>query len=104
MVVSVVRFKSGLSDEEVQAKFEARADAYEHVPGLLEKLYLRYRETGEHGAVYVWESEDAFEVFRRSELGSSIPDAYRIVEGTRETKLADVTLVVQPSRHGPRSS
>lgn len=96
MVISVVRFKSALSDEEVQAKFETRADAYEHVPGLLEKLYLRYRETGEHGAVYVWESEDAFEAFRRSELGSSIPDAYRI-EGTMETKLADVTLVVQPS-------
>jgi hypothetical protein len=49
MVISLVRFKSGLTDEDVQAKFEARADAYESVPGLIEKLYVRYR-TGDFGA------------------------------------------------------
>jgi heme-degrading monooxygenase HmoA len=94
MFVSVVRFKSGLDDRDVQAKFEARAAAYERVPGLVEKLYLSYRETGEFGAVYVWEDEAAFEAFRTSGLGSSIPDAYR-VQGSMETTPADVTLVVR---------
>jgi heme-degrading monooxygenase HmoA len=94
MVITLVRFKSGLTDEEVQAKFEARANAYERVPGLIEKLYVRYRETGEFGAVYVWDDEDALEAFRQSDLGRSIPDAYRI-DGELETTLLDVTLVVQ---------
>jgi heme-degrading monooxygenase HmoA len=96
MVVSLVRFKSGLTDEDVQAKFEARADAYESVPGLIEKLYVRYR-TGDFGAVYVWEDEEALAAFRSSDLGSSIAGAYQVEGGYVEHELADVTLVVRPS-------
>ena len=51
MIVSLVRFRSALSDDEFQATFEDRADGYLSVPGLVEKIYLRYRETGEYGAV-----------------------------------------------------
>ena len=54
MIVSLVRFRSALSDDEVQATFEDRADGYLSVPGLVEKIYLRYRGPGEYGAVYVW--------------------------------------------------
>jgi heme-degrading monooxygenase HmoA len=96
VVISLVRFKSALSDEEVQAKFEARADAYERVPGLIEKLYLRYR-TGEFGAVYVWEDEDALAAFRTSELGSSIAGAYQVEGGEVGYEVADVTLAVRPT-------
>lgn len=96
MIASLVRFRSGLADEEVQAKFEARADAYERVPGLVEKLYLRYR-TGEFGAVYVWESDEALAAFRASELGRSIAEAYEIDGDEVDTELADVTLVVRPA-------
>ena len=96
MVVSLVRFKSALSDEEVQAKFEARADAYERVPGLIEKLYLRYR-TGEFGAVNVWDDEDALAAFRASELGSSIATAYEVESGEVGYQVADVTLAVRPT-------
>jgi heme-degrading monooxygenase HmoA len=96
VVISLVRFKSALSDEEVQAKFEARADAYEGVPGLIEKLYLRYR-SGEFGAVYVWEDEDALAAFRTSELGSSIASAYQVEGGEVSYEVADVTLAVRPT-------
>jgi hypothetical protein len=92
VIVSIVRFRSGLTDEEVQDLYQARADRYQQVPGLVEKLYLRYR-SGEHGAVYVWESEQALEEFRASELGRSIGTAYQ-VEGGPQTELADVTLLV----------
>ena len=95
MVVSIVRFTSKLSADEVQAKFEDRADSYRQVPGLVEKIYLRFRDTGEFGAVYVWESDDALARFRESELARSIPEAYR-VEGAAEMELADVSLVVRP--------
>jgi heme-degrading monooxygenase HmoA len=96
MVISLVRFKSGLTDEDVQAKFEARADAYESVPGLIEKLYVRYR-TGDFGAVYVWEDEEALAAFRNSDLGSSIAGAYQVEGGHVVHEVADVTLVVRPS-------
>jgi heme-degrading monooxygenase HmoA len=95
MVVSVVRFRSRLSDEAVQAMYEDRADSYRRVPGLVEKIYLRYRETGEVGAVYVWDSEESLKRFRESELGRSIVTAYE-VEGQLRTELADVALVVRP--------
>lgn len=92
MIVSIVRFQSGLTDEQVQGLYEARADGYQRVPGLVEKLYLRYR-SGEHGAVYVWEDEEALEAFRASDLGRSIGTAYQ-VEGEPQIELADVTLLV----------
>ena len=92
MIMSIIRFRSGLTDGRVQELYEARADRYQQVPGLVEKLYLRYR-SGEHGAVYVWENEEALEAFRASDLGRSIGTAYQ-VEGEPQTELADVTLLV----------
>jgi heme-degrading monooxygenase HmoA len=94
MIVSLVRFASGLADDDVQARFEARADRYRDVPGLVEKLYLRYRETGEYGAVYVWESEDAMARFRQSALAESIATTYE-VDGAPRSEVADVRLVVR---------
>jgi heme-degrading monooxygenase HmoA len=92
VIVSIVRFRSGLAAEQVQDLYETRSDRYRDVPGLVEKLYVRYR-SGEHGAVYVWESEDALEAFRASDLGRSIGSAYH-VEGEPHSEVADVTLVV----------
>lgn len=92
MIVSIVRFRSGLADEQAQDLYEARSDRYREVPGLVEKLYLRYR-SGEHGAVYVWESEEALEAFRASDLGGSIGTAYH-AEGEPQSEVADVTLLV----------
>jgi heme-degrading monooxygenase HmoA len=95
VIVSLVRFKSGLSDDEVQATFEERADEYRRVPGLVEKIYIRFRDSGEFGAVYVWDSEKALTEFRETELARTIPTAYQVVGGTH-VELADVCLVVQP--------
>ncbi len=103
MIVSLVRFESGLSEEQVQARFEERADRYRRVPGLIEKLYLRYRETGEFGAVYVWESEDALKRFTESELGMSIASAYAVRSAPR-FELADVGLVVRPEEGRPAAA
>ena len=95
VIVSLVIFRSSLSDDEVLARFEARADRYQSVPGLVEKLYLRYQETGEFGAIYVWDSEESLARFRDSELSQTIPQAYQ-VDGWPRTEVADVILVVRP--------
>jgi heme-degrading monooxygenase HmoA len=93
VIVSLVRFTSRLPDEEVVAMFEKRYDQYRNGPGLVEKLYLRFRDTGEFGAVYVWESEQDLARFRESELARTIPTAYQ-VEGESSLEVADVPLVV----------
>ncbi len=95
MIVSLVRFKSRLSDDAVRATFEERADRYRNVPGLVEKIYLRFRASGEFGAVYVWDSEQALMDFRETELARTIPDVYE-VEDAPLAELADVCLVIQP--------
>ena len=95
MIVSLVRFKSRLSDDAVQATFEERADQYRKVPGLVEKIYLRFGETGEFGAIYVWDSEKALLDFRETTLARTIPDAYQVEEAPL-VELADVRLVIQP--------
>jgi heme-degrading monooxygenase HmoA len=97
LVVSIVRFQSRLSDEDVQALYKQRAERYRQLPGLVEKIYLQFRETGEAGAIYVWESEEALRRFRESELAGSISDVYQ-VEGPPSVELADVCLVVHQAR------
>lgn len=68
---------------------------------LVEKLYLRFRETGEFGAVYVWDSEEDLVRFRETDLARTIPVVYQ-VQGAPASEIADVCLVVQPS-HAPVS-
>lgn len=94
MIVWLVRFRSTLADDEVQALFDERADGYRSVPGLVEKIYLRFRETGEFGAVYLWESEEALIQFQQSDLARTIPSAYQ-VEESPTVEIADVRLLIQ---------
>ena len=56
-----------LSDDDVQEAFERRAERYRRVPGLVQKIYVRFRETGEFGAIYVWETEESLREFRERE-------------------------------------
>jgi heme-degrading monooxygenase HmoA len=97
LIASLVRFTSNLADDDVQSRFEERADRYRDVAGLVEKIYVHYRETGDHGAVYVWESEEDFRRFRSSDLARTIPDAYA-VQGAPQVEVADVSLVVKGRR------
>jgi heme-degrading monooxygenase HmoA len=97
VIASLVRFKSNLAADEVEAKFEERSDRYRSVPGLVEKLYVRFRDTGEFGAVYVWDSDEDLARFRETDLARTIPSAYH-VEGAPSVEIADVRLVVRPDR------
>jgi heme-degrading monooxygenase HmoA len=98
VIVSLVRFRSKLPDDEVQALFEDRAHRYRSVTGLLEKLYIRFRDTDEFGAIYVWESEEDLQRFRETDLAGTIPDAYR-VDGAPAPEVADVRLVIRQRRN-----
>ena len=54
MIVQVVKYKTGLSDEEAAKTIAQRAPQYEALSGLRQKLYIREPETGEYGGIYVW--------------------------------------------------
>ena len=95
MIVQIVRFRSRLSDEQVQARYRERAAQYRLQPGLAQKYYLKY-DNGEHGAVYFWETEEAQRQFRASELCRTIPDAYE-VEGTPSVSHATLVMALRSS-------
>jgi hypothetical protein len=102
MIAQIVRFKSGLPAGEVAEIFEARAPQYRAVPGLVQKIYLSFSGTGEHGAVYLWETVQAMRAFRASDLARSIPQAYQI-QGDPAIDVGQVELVLreEPARLAP---
>jgi heme-degrading monooxygenase HmoA len=97
MVVQVVKYKTGLSDEEAAETIAQRAPQYKALQGLRQKLYIREPETGEYGGIYVWEDEDAMRDFRESDLAGTIPAAYR-VEGQPRVEVFEVVSVLRPER------
>ena len=76
--------------------YKSRAPRYRTLKGLKQKYYLRFIETGEPGAVYLWESEAAMKMFRESELGQTISTAYEVKE-TPEVLFAEVVMTAHPS-------
>lgn len=93
MYIHIVRFKSRLAADEVHRRYESRVAQYRQVPGLIQKYYLHYTETDEHGAVYVWESQNALAAFRASDLGRSIGDVYQVE--ARDVREAEVVLTAR---------
>ena len=85
-------------DRAIQFKALRRRGA-KRVPGLVAKIYLGFRETGEIGAMHLWDSEESFATFRDSVLARSISDAYqRVGAAYRDnySRLADIE-----ARYGP---
>lgn len=94
MIIQIVRFKSGLSEADVIKTYESRAPRYRALKGLIQKYYLKFPETGEHGAVYLWESEAALKEFRESELGRTISTAYQ-VQGTPDIRIGELVMALR---------
>ena len=76
-VVMRVRFKSDLTLEQVTDIVEKRAPEFEALAGLQQKYYLQDIASGEYASLYVWESLEALEEFRESELRATIAKAYQ---------------------------
>ena len=76
MFIQTVKFKSALSDAEVQRIMEERAPQFRALPGLVQKFYGREEGTGEYTGIYVWDSEQSMRAYRASELARTIPEAY----------------------------
>jgi heme-degrading monooxygenase HmoA len=79
MIIRFVKFKSALPDSEVLKTYEQRAPQYRRLRGLLQKYYIKDKKSGEHGAVYLWDSMKSMQEFEQSELSRTIPEAYKVV-------------------------
>ena len=98
MIIQLVRYKSGLTYDDVMERFDARSNRYRRVPGLLQKYYVHYPDAEEYGGVYLWESEEALQNWRDTNLAGSLAETYQVKDGPH-SEIADVMLVL----HGDRS-
>ncbi len=95
MVVQIVRFKSGLTYEQLMKVAEERAPQFRALKGLVQKYYLKYDGADEYGAVYLWESEAALKEYRESELFRTIPATYQI-QGAPDIQIAELVMPLRP--------
>ncbi len=80
MIIQIVKFRSALSEAEIRQVMEERAPQFRALAGLLQKYYMRDNQTGEVGAVYIWDSEESLREYRQSDLARTIASAYKAVE------------------------
>lgn len=93
MIIQTIRYKSGLSHDEVARHFEDRSERYRNVPGLIQKYYVKFTDTGEYGGIYVWDSLESLEAWRAGNLSGTLAETYQ-VEGEPARELAEVMLVL----------
>lgn len=97
-VILFVRITSGLDVHELERRLLERRPRFRDVPGLLQKVYGRDGATGDVCGIYFFESQEALDAFRETELARTIPAAYEAVEVRREAY--EVLYSLRPDR-GP---
>jgi heme-degrading monooxygenase HmoA len=95
-LVLLVKFKPGLPLDEVMAVANERADEFRALTGLTQKYYLHDAATGEIAGLYLWESPEAFDAYRQSELRASIASAYK-AQGEPRVEVYDVLMPLRDS-------
>lgn len=97
-VVLFVHVKSTLDTEELERRALERRPRFLEVPGLVQKIYVRDRATGEVAGIYFFEDEAALAAYRESELAQTIAVAYEAIEVRPE--VYEVMYPLRPER-GP---
>jgi hypothetical protein len=83
-VVLFVRVGSELELDELERRVLDRRPSFVEVPGLIQKIYGRDPQSGDWCGIYFFESHEALDAFRETELAKSIPDAYEATNVRRE--------------------
>jgi hypothetical protein len=96
--VLYVRIRSDLDSDEFDRRLLERRPQFREIPGLLQKVYGRDHTTGDVCGIYYFESEEALDAFRETELAQTIPAAYEAIDVRRE--VYDVLYSLWPER-GP---
>ena len=69
MHVQIVNFRlEGISEEDYRGIAESIAPAFANLPGLVSKTWLANPETNTYGGVYVWQSREAMEDYKETDI------------------------------------
>lgn len=79
MIVQFVQFETSLSEDKALAVARQREPEYAATPGLLQKYYFKMGKPNHFGGFMIWESSEALQAFRESDLAKSVPDAYQVI-------------------------
>ena len=82
--VLFVRIKSSLEFEELERRLLERKPGFLEVPGLVQKIFGHDPASGDLCGIYFFESREALDAYRATELAKSIPDAYKATDVRRE--------------------
>ena len=96
--VLFVRITSQLDRAEFDRRLAERRPRFLDVPGLVQKVYGRDPDTGDVCGIYFFESDEALDAFRESELARTIASAYEASATRRE--VYEVLYSLRPE-HGP---
>lgn len=79
-ILLFVRLKTLLTEDEMLKIAHEREPEFAAIPGILQKYYIKTGKPGEFGGVYVWDSKESLEEYRKSELAATIAKAYKAIE------------------------
>lgn len=79
-IMQIVKLKTELSEEEMLKIAKEREPQFKAISGIIQKYYVKREGPGEYGGVYIWDSLESLERFKKSELAATIPTAYKVVE------------------------
>lgn len=79
-IVMIVKIKSALSEDEMLKIAKQREHEFKAIIGLVQKYYVKMKDPGIYGGVYIWDSMESLKKFRESELAATIPVAYQAIE------------------------
>jgi len=82
--VLFVRIKSSLEFEELERRLLERKPGFLEVPGLVQKIFGHDPASGDLCGIYFFESREALDAYRDTELAKSIPEAYEATDVRRE--------------------
>jgi heme-degrading monooxygenase HmoA len=88
-IMFIVRIKTKLTEEELVRRAKERAPEFRALPGLIQKYYIKTKNPGEFGGVYIWDSMESFKKYKESDLVKSIAAAYEATEAP-STELIDL--------------
>ena len=88
-IMLIVKGKTELSEEELLRIAKERAPQFEALPGLIQKYYIRTKNPGEFGGVYIWDSMESLKKYKETELAATIANAYKTI-GPPSMEIIDI--------------
>ena len=95
MHIQIVNFRlEGMGDEDYRGIAEAIAPAFANLPGLVSKTWLADPETDTYGGVYVWQSREAMEAYKETDIYKGMATNPNFAEVTAK----DFAVLESPTR------